>query len=104
AAHGDGAEDESQREACVFEVKTVACARDGHAHKAGQKQQLPADRAIEARELREWLPCARQRVRPMLLQRIGGFQIGHIGVMRAAFPLRKAAQTLCEPPSEKLNE
>jgi hypothetical protein len=34
----------------------------------------------------------------MLLQRIGGFQITHIGVMRAAFPLRKATQELCEPP------
>lgn len=40
----------------------------------------------------------------MLLQRIGGFGFAHIGVMQAALPLRKATQTLCEPPSEKLNE
>ena len=65
-------------------VGDLAARRDG-------REPLPP-RGLRVRD--RALPRARQRIRPMLLQRIGGFQIGHERVLRAAFALRKATQTL----------
>jgi hypothetical protein len=47
--------------------------------------------------LRVRFPGTRQRVGPMLLQRIGGFQISHVLCMRRAFALRKGAKAVCGP-------